>query len=349
MNIQKKRPYNRWTEEETRTLVEKYSALGIKKMMVLLNRTFGSILRKKKNLNLHIDKEIYEATYTNQDDVSIITEIKTPFAAYFLGYFWADGHVCKRIKTIERKTNGYGIVFSIAHRDFLKIKSELFGLVNWGYSLRWDKNPNHSRIAILRFHNKKLWKFLEETDHLIKSGASPDKILDKIPENLRHYWWRGYFDGDGCLYFNKKSYSIYLTLSSCRKQKWDFIDKLCKQLKIDYNIRQNVHGSAFYIQAESFIKKFCDYIYQGELFGLLRKRDKYLAYLDYKTIARPDKQSSYRGVKPNYKGGKKWIMEIYRYKPYREYFDNEIDAAKRYDVMAKELHGNKAVLNFPNE
>jgi hypothetical protein len=58
--------------------------------------------------------------------------------------------------------------------------------------------------------------------------------------------------------------------------------------------------------------------------------------------------SSYRGV-TWHKGNKAWVAQIYSSgkKRFIGYFDNEEEAARAYDKVAREIFGNGAKLNFP--
>lgn len=62
---------------------------------------------------------------------------------------------------------------------------------------------------------------------------------------------------------------------------------------------------------------------------------------------RKNRLSKFKGVQWH-KKGKKWVSEIVanKKKTYLGLFINEEDAAKAYDVKAKELHGEFANLNF---
>ena len=99
---------------------------------------------------------------------------------------------------------------------------------------KFYKKTSHNTIPC-RLTNKFIHNFLVENDYISKSTASADKILSKIPEHLKHYWWRGYFDGDGC--FCKSNRSYIFTISSNIDQNWNFIDTLFNNLDIFYKIK----------------------------------------------------------------------------------------------------------------
>lgn len=281
----------------------------------------------------------------NIENTSYYTEIKSPFAAYFLGFLWADG-------TVSRKTNN--IKLKIVNDDFNDIKNLIFKtLKSWRFRVESDGHPNHKPQAVLEINNKQFRDFLVYNDYLIKSGASAKKILSKVPDKFEHYWWRGYFDGDGG-FGDGCGKTRRITLSSTLNQNWDFAYGLCKELGIGYRLSKwdeyKHSGSCIVFENEAWVRKFFAYIYKGRKFGLTRKYFAYLRYLEYKKSSYPNKTSKYRGVRKESRDRKKkWIMAIYKGKQYSKYFYKEIDAAREYDRMAKELYGNKAVLNFPNE
>ena len=62
-------------------------------------------------------------------------------------------------------------------------------------------------------------------------------------------------------------------------------------------------------------------------------------------------KSGYKGVHKNYKGDKRWSVNI-MYKGKTRYvgrFDTPEEGARAYDAKAKELYGKFARLNFPEE
>ena len=54
-------------------------------------------------------------------------------------------------------------------------------------------------------------------------------------------------------------------------------------------------------------------------------------------------RSKYRGVKTK---GRKWVASIGKNRTHLGQFENEIDAAKAYDIAAKNKYGQFAQLNF---
>ena len=80
-------------------------------------------------------------------------------------------------------------------------------------------------------------------------------------------------DGDGNIYPPKKR----ITLSGSLKQDWDFISKICDELKIKHNIYRNINKSTNSVVEINGINGviFGNYIFKGNEFGLKRKSDKF--------------------------------------------------------------------------
>lgn len=328
-----------WSNEEYNILKEYYPREGVRGVSKRTGRPASSIRTKASKSNIFIDWDIFSKA-TNLEDLSHILNINTPFITYFLGFLWADG-------TVSRKTNH--IQFKIVNEDFQIIRDRIFSLANsWRFRTFWDGLDNHKEQAILEMNHEKFHEFLVLNDYHIKSGGSAIKILSKIPNNMKHYWWRGYFDGDGSFVFSGKT--VRVSIVSSFEQDWSFAEYLNEQLGIIYRLgyrnKEKSSASTLNMEGEVSTVKFMQYILQGEEFGLQRKYDIYKNYLIYKKNCCPNKTSQYRGVCKIKKG---WHMQIYKGKHYRQICDTELEAALLYDKMAKELFGNKANLNFPDK
>lgn len=332
----------RWTNKEILIIKSQYSILGARQIKNLLpNRTLKSIRHKAKQLKVEY------SYWDTRQDISHFINPQDPFICYFLGFLWADGHI--------RKNNRYEISMTIVSKDFKDIKKycHLLGK-EWKYFEFQPKQSWHKKASKIYISHKNLHAFLKENDYNIKSGASADKILSKIPENLRHYWWRGYFDGDGWFgNINKRQAFYTFYFSSCYNQNWHFVENLMAQLDIkNYKISKNIltTGRNSIIGCANYdgIIKFGNYIYQGEQFGLKRKKNKFFNLIKEK--AKNLGISKFVGVsKVTRKVKSPYTAYINLNKKHYHIgsFLTEEEAAKARDKKAKELLGDKAILNFP--
>ena len=158
------------------------------------------------------------------------------------------------------------------NKKFLILISSLIGLVTY------------SQTNVIT-NNKRILNFLIEHDFDKKSYMSADKILSKIPDELKHYFFRGLIDGDGCFYYYKPENGSTLrqfALASSYEQDWSYFEKLCKEKNIKYNIKRtigkNSSSSVIRITNKDGILKLGEYIYKDlheDNIGLIRKYEKY--------------------------------------------------------------------------
>jgi len=209
--------------------------------------------------------------------INMFHNITCPNVAYFLGFLWADGHVEKRTNRISLKVR-------------LDDGQAIMGAFNTIATFSITANQattgtrNNKASLSIRVNNSQLRAFLGEYGYLGKSGGSPDKILSHIPEHLRHYWWRGYFDGDGHVYLSPKTNT--LGFASTFEQDWGFTTRLMTMLGVArhkitrYTTNRGHKSSSLIIQNMVEIHIVLSYIYQGfetDRIGLPRKHDKFLA------------------------------------------------------------------------
>jgi hypothetical protein len=228
----------------------------------------------KLKLSVKADPRVFSDIVTGFDH-GFYLNFNNPIICYLMGIFWADG-------TLDtEKSRRFSL--TLVKKDFLDILW-MFSLAE-GWRVKERHPKNRQTILVARCHNYTFLEFLENCDYLIKSGASADKILAHIPESLRHYWWRGYFDGDGWWTLDKgEKYGF--GFSSTLDQNWFFAEKLIQQLGLTGHYisrRETSDGDSSEINCNNFDSalKFGNYIYSGydtELtkIGLKRKYDKFL-------------------------------------------------------------------------
>lgn len=134
----------------------------------------------------------------------------TPEMAYVLGFFAADGTM------IINNRGAHFIEFHITDKEVLyKIKKVLHS--DHKISVRVRKNIKHKLGYRLQIGSKKMF------DDLSQLGFVPNKslvmVFPDVPSNLLGDFVRGYFDGDGCVYFKKHF------VKNRNKKKWIFTSR----------------------------------------------------------------------------------------------------------------------------
>jgi hypothetical protein len=124
--------------------------------------------------------------------------------------------------------------------DDLFIKNGIYSIhraIHKPYTARNGKTYCGRPSKQVTFSSHLIRQFLEENDyHLKSSSGDPRKILSLIPDDIKHYWWRGFLDGDGCVYFNEEKPSHLsphkILFTSHFSQNWRFVEDLCQDLEI---------------------------------------------------------------------------------------------------------------------
>jgi len=123
--------------------------------------------------------------------------------AYVLGFLYADGDTTDAISSRTQY-----IEFSSTDKDILK---EIKVVMNSGHPL--FLRPAHlvkHRNGIYKSNNSFIFRIGSRTmfNDLIELGVTPHKsktiiFPSSIPEEYLRHFVRGYFDGDGCVYFRQ--------------------------------------------------------------------------------------------------------------------------------------------------
>ncbi len=229
----------------------------------------------KQGYRSYCSKKCIAISITNASKLRNINEvfdISKNENIYLLGMLWADGNICP-------KTNKVNL--EIMKTDYDDIS---FILNGWNLFM----NHHHKKImACCSVNNFQFHQLLKNSDYLYKKINSPTLILKQIPKELHFYFWRGYFDGDGCFYYGKKRSCRQAVFTSSFEQDWTEYENLLDGLKItSYRImkitskQKKKNGdfckySRLIITNKDSIKIFGDYIYQDEIFGLKRKLQKF--------------------------------------------------------------------------
>lgn len=229
---------------------------------------YGKIISDRKS-------EFYKKSHTYSVNHEPFINIKSKEVSYILGLLWADGNV-HEFKNRNKKK----VELNLITDDINDIIDVFKTTGHWGRVDR--KRIGKKPATCLTTYNPHLANYLISNGYKSKSYQSACEIIKNIPNELKHYWFRGLFDGDGCLYVDKKE-RVNINISSSYDQDWTYIEDLLNDLKINFCIIKTIaktgnKHSCVTIRNKEGCKIFLDYIYNGynmDNIGLIRKYQKY--------------------------------------------------------------------------
>lgn len=203
-------------------------------------------------------------------------KMDTPEACYIAGLIFADGYINKKRILTE---------INMVSEDMSKIVNLFQKFGHW--NIRFCEKKGGKQQTVICTHDKIIYNFFCDMGYKEKSIIEPTKILNYIPEELKHYWFRGFCDGDGCWYISNKEYRF--SIAGTLNYNWNEIVKLFQKLNIEnisiIRIKTNTgNSSRISLRKHSYIKKFGNYVYENfekERIGLSRKYEKFKLILNY--------------------------------------------------------------------
>ena len=212
-----------WTQDELNYMKENYLTKTNQEIADILNRTKKSIQMKAIRLGL---KKPEKRHYNDTVFESIDTEEK----AYWLGFIAADGTInCDKI------SHNYELALELKASDdnhirkfikFLKTDADV------QYRKRYSKSIDCTTYTtFVRIYSKKI------IEDLIHKKVKPKKTFDieypQIEDTFFIWFLRGFFDGDGSIYYYNKR-NCYQGNITCANQ--DFLNIIKTKL---YNFSIN--------------------------------------------------------------------------------------------------------------
>ena len=162
--------------------------------------------------------------------------------AYVLGFFAADGNMLKS------KQGAFYIGFYSSDRDVIVMIRDILGS-NHAIGRKAARRPTHKDQYRLQIGSKTIF------DRLIELGFTPKKsltlIMPDVPAEFVGDFVRGYFDGDGCVYFKKLKFAdrkrprwILQAIFTCGNKRFliDFLSELRRRGIKGGSIRNKLRG-----------------------------------------------------------------------------------------------------------
>lgn len=147
--------------------------------------------------------------------------------SYILGFWFADGSMEDaskiRAKYIRVSSTDKEVI------DFIK------NTLCSGHKINIRSKGRNKTSFLLRIGNHELYNSLQSLG--VTTRKSLNMIFPEVPKRFISDFVRGYFDGDGCVYYKGKRMRIIFTSGSV-----DFLNKLEKIIRDNAGTtRQNIH------------------------------------------------------------------------------------------------------------
>lgn len=253
----------RFSNEEKIWIKKNYSTKSLDEMCDILHRTKSSL----KGF-MHSQKLKNSFNYDRPSNVWLDDKK----LCYLLGFIWADGHVNKQgqLELTILKEDADNILPIIQHVEGFRIKQ----------NNRFNRKPSTSFIC----RNKKFIYLLLDLDFAEKSHKEPTKLLKKMPMENHYLFWRGLFDGDGCIYNQRISdtaISKRIEIAGQVNYQWVELSNLLNALGCNFAIKKSKtqygKNSVIKIWRKNDVIVFGNYLYQdgGNNGYLSRKKIKF--------------------------------------------------------------------------
>lgn len=197
-----------WSEFELKFLKDNYEILSYKEIGDKIGRTRNSVQCKMRKQGwTKPEKYSYNVDYFEQID--------SPDKSYWLGFIFADGWIHQTTSNSE-----LGIELALKDIEHLKkFNKSLEGNINIKELVNYHDNDDFikakiTKSCIIRLYRSKIVNDLKKYGVNSNKTYTDNYISPLIPQEYIHDFIRGFFDGDGNIWIDKKKnkslrYTIY--------------------------------------------------------------------------------------------------------------------------------------------
>ena len=203
-----------WTKDQITYVIDDYNQYhNTKDLANKFNVSTDAIRRllKKNNIKLLTTQDLGKNKRPRNSNY--FENIDTPDKAYWLGFLYADGYNNEKDNLIR---------INLQKKDEQHLQKFLNAINGQNFEIKYQNKDNKHDISYITICDKKL------SEDLSKHGCFQNKTnkitFPQIDEKLYFHFIRGYFDGDGSLYYltrnNHKYFGFHLLGTS------DFLNKV---------------------------------------------------------------------------------------------------------------------------
>lgn len=245
-----------WSKEQITYVVEHYSQHhNVKQLAQICGVSQDAMRRllKKQKITIKSTQEKWKEIYPKNS--MYFNKIDSCDKAYWLGFLYADG--CNNTKT-------HNIRINLQKTDEKHLQKFLSAIGATNTKIKYQKKKVGEKefdIAYISFVDKQM------SEDLAKQGCIPKKSLklvfpteEIVPSKYIYHFIRGYFDGDGSIYYSHKKNTslLYFHLNILGTK--DFLEEIKKIFKKEHLALEckNTH----------YVLHFCG---NKQVFGIMNK------------------------------------------------------------------------------
>lgn len=276
-------PKLRWTEEQTKDIIDKYVNynMGLAQIAKIYDSVHGTIRQVLIRNNIPRRRQIRDFINENYFD-----KIDTETKAYLLGFITADGCIYNPINQNKKKIKWQKhLCIMLQNRDI--------GILEL---IKKELNSSKKIIYISTRSNSCKFSITSDRicDKLISYGCGERKTFTArfpqpgiIPNNLIKHYVRGLFDGDGCICSTQQdkkqnpcfSFDICGTQEICNAVQQELSNIVVLEDKKKMPLQQGKIYRMYYRKLQS-LKNIYNYLYNDATIFLDRKRNKFKEIFD---------------------------------------------------------------------
>lgn len=267
-----------WTQEDIDFIKENYRKMSVTEIARILNRTPNAVKLKAQRNGLK--KSPYNCEY------DFFKNIDTEEKAYWLGFICADGYV-----SINEKTNSGYVCIELQASDVNHLR-KFNKSIGGNYEITFRDRPCllHGSEKLHTSCGIRIGS-IDMANDMRNLGVCKDKTytlqLPTIQNDLMKHFIRGFFDGDGCIYYHKSKGVVKHTRCNFDSVSYDFLEQLREFLYSQginsyFSVLREAdeqYATSYRLQIAGveYTEKFLHYIYDNATIYLDRKYQRYLS------------------------------------------------------------------------
>jgi hypothetical protein len=260
-----------WTDQDQKLLSDLYPTTPPKELEKIFGRSISQIRLKASRLNFVRDRECTIGEIRTALTKKIINQdyfetVNTEGKAYFLGLLWADGG-------LSNKNNRSQTLLKLIEQDSYILDAFQTELKST-YKLIYRIEKLGQSTFTLTISSKKIF------DDLAKYNIVPNKTYLNLsppslsPPLIRHFF-RGVFDGDGCISGKIGNFNASIVGSS-KTCEW-----ACETTRSNIGIgggsyRRTDITYVWQVNGKHQLSKLAEWLYKDASFFLSRKHNKFV-------------------------------------------------------------------------